>query len=202
MLSAVQEPAAVAAVTVVPLNVVSLPGSVRTGAFSSRLLDEIRQVWKPSAVLTDTCDLDALPFFNQDVEGEDDAPPRVRELRRGVADADALLIVTPEYNRSLPARVKNALDWCSRPHGACALTGKPVAVVTCSPAPSGGIVAYHHARQVLHAAGALPVGSKEFAVPNVFTCFDERGEFVENTVRDWLTELLTELSAAVTSGAR
>jgi chromate reductase, NAD(P)H dehydrogenase (quinone) len=179
------------------IHVLALGGSLRAASFSSRLLQELCRLGAPELSIEPLDGLDRLPFFNQDQEGEDDAPDAIRRLRATVLAADALLVVTPEYNRSVPATIKNVVDWCSRPHDQGCLLGKPVAIVTASPGPSGGLLAFHHLRQILHAAGATPVGSKELAIPAVFKCFDERGEFCDDTVRGWLAQLLRELRAGV-----
>jgi chromate reductase len=185
------------------VQVLAFPGSLRTGAFTTRMLDELLRIAPPELSMERFEGLEQLPYFNQDVEGVDEAPESVRTLRQAVTDADVLLIVTPEYNRSAPATIKNLIDWCSRPHGEGVLTGKPVAVVTASPGPSGGLLAFHHIRQMVHAAGATPIGSKEFAIPGIYRAFDESGAFADEMVRGWLHALLGEIRehAATRAGA-
>jgi chromate reductase len=180
-----------------PIRVLALGGSLRAGAFSTRLLEAMVEIAAPRLAVELHGGLELLPYFNQDDEGEESAPESVRQLREQLREADALLIVTPEYNRSVPATIKNALDWCSRPHGSGSLLGKPVAIVAASPGPSGGLLALHHLRQVVHAAGAVTVGTKELAIPSVYKCFDADGAFADETVRGWLAQLLAELRASV-----
>ena len=93
-----------------PIRVLALGGSLRAGAFSTRLLEAMVDIAAPKLAVEVHGDLEQLPYFNQDDEGEESAPAPVRELRSQLREADALLIVTPEYNRSVPATIKNALD--------------------------------------------------------------------------------------------
>ena len=108
--------------------------------------------------------LAAIPPYNEDDDTADRRRRAVRELREAIADADALLIATPEYNSSIPGQLKNALDWASRPHGEAALKNKPVAVVGASAGMFGAVWAQAELRKVLAASGArvldaeLPVG--------------------------------------------
>lgn len=88
-----------------------------------------------------------LPLYNEDLEAE--APAAWTRLRQEIASADAVLFVTPEYNRSVPAGLKNAIDVGSRPYGKAAWSGKPAAVITASPGGIGGFGANHHLRQSL-----------------------------------------------------
>jgi chromate reductase len=114
-------------------------------------------------------DLDRVPFYHADVEAAG-VPVAVRELREAVADADALVIVTPEYNGTVPGMLGNAVDWLSRPTGESVLRSKPVVVLSASPSRYGGIRAAEHLRTVLGYIGAdvAPVG---VSVPRAHQCF-------------------------------
>jgi chromate reductase len=124
-----------------------------------------------------------LPHFDQDFEA---APPAqwVR-FRQEVAAADAVLFVTPEYNRSIPGALKNAVDVGSRPYGSSVWNGKPGAVISLSPGAIGGFGANHHLRQSLVFLN-VPLLSQEAYIGNAFALFDESGELVNEGTAEFL----------------
>lgn len=124
-----------------------------------------------------------LPHFDQDFEA---APPAqwVR-FRQEVAAADAILFVTPEYNRSIPGALKNAVDVGSRPYGSSVWNGKPGAVISLSPGAIGGFGANHHLRQSLVFLN-VPLLSQEAYIGNAFALFDESGELVNEGTAEFL----------------
>jgi chromate reductase len=125
----------------------------------------------------------------------------VLELRDAIAQADAMLIATPQYNASLPGQLKNALDWASRPYASNALRGKPVAVIGASPSPSGAARAQAEARVVLSAIGA-EVLDAELAVARVSEQFDDNGQLAALAHRRDLKKLLERLVAAARDANR
>lgn len=135
------------------MNILVLVGSLRVGSFTKAVAHTAAaQAQARGMDVTVAEHLDALPFFNQDLEEQ---PGReVEALREAVTAADALLVLTPEYNGSIPAVLKNAIDWLSRPHGVGAISGKPAAVMGVSPSPRGAQWAAEDARKVLGVAGA------------------------------------------------
>lgn len=126
-----------------------------------------------------------LPLYNPDVE--DQAPDAWQAFRAAVKTADALLIVTPEYNRSMPGALKNAIDVGSRPYGASVWTGKPAAVISASPGSIGAFGANHHVRQSLAHMGA-PAMPHEAYIAAAHTLFDEFGELTNEATRAFLTD--------------
>ena len=104
--------------------------------------------------------LDDLPLYNQDLEGE--MPKSVVQFKAEIAAADALLLVTPEHNRSIPALLKNAIDWGARPHGQNSWSGKPAAITGASPGALGAAMAQTHLRQVLGILGVLVMGGEAY----------------------------------------
>lgn len=136
------------------MSVLVLTGSARTGSYT-RALGEAVAAAVPGAVLAPR--LTALPYFDQDLETT--PPADVAALRAQVEAADALVVVTPEYNGTIPGLLGNAVDWLSRPYGAGALRGKPVIAVAASPGATGGARAVVALRTVLANAGAELVGS-------------------------------------------
>jgi chromate reductase len=104
--------------------------------------------------------LDDLPLYNQDLEGE--MPKSVVRFKAEIAAADALLFVTPEHNRSIPALLKNAIDWGARPYGQNSWSGKPAAITGASPGAPGAAVTQMHLRRVLGVLGVLVMGGEAY----------------------------------------
>ncbi|MBV9516349.1 MAG: NAD(P)H-dependent oxidoreductase [Mycobacteriaceae bacterium] len=134
-----------------------------------------------------------LPFYNEDTDTPADVPASVTHLRKAVADTDAILVVTPEYNGSIPGVLKNAIDWLSRPYGRSALNGKPLAVIGTSLGQYGGVWAHDETRKsfgiagahVVHVSFSLPATKLEGKPPR------DNAEVVD-TVNDVLTKLAAE----------
>jgi NAD(P)H-dependent FMN reductase len=95
-----------------------------------------------------------LPHYNEDIDTPADVPASVTDIRAAVAEADAILVVTPEYNGSIPGALKNALDWLSRPYGRSVLNGKPLAVIGTSQGQYGGVWSHDETRRTFGIAGA------------------------------------------------
>jgi chromate reductase, NAD(P)H dehydrogenase (quinone) len=104
--------------------------------------------------------IDDLPLYNQDLEAE--LPASVVRLKAEIASADGILFVTPEHNRSIPAVLKNAIDWGARPYGQNSWAGKPAAIAGTSPGAIGSALAQQHLRQMLNAVGVLVMGSEVY----------------------------------------
>ena len=107
-----------------------------------------------------------MPFYNEDLDGEQ-VPAAAARLRAQVAEADRVLVVTPEYNGTMPAVLNNAIDWLSRPYGAGALVGKPFAVVGATPTPYGGKWAHQDTRRSAGIAGAVVLEHIEVSQPAI-----------------------------------
>jgi len=136
-----------------PTSVLILLGSLRAESTNRKLAHAVAE-HAPEGVEASVYEgLGELPFYDEDVEAAG-APESVAALRTAVQEADAVLVVTPEYNGTLPAVVKNAIDWLSRPYGAGALSGKPAAAIGTSMGQYGGVWAQDHARLALGIAGA------------------------------------------------
>ncbi len=133
-----------------------LVGSLRVDSVNRRVAELLRDE-APEGVVLDLVDgLDSVPFYNEDLD-QDSVTPAVILLRERVAAADRVLVVTPEYNGTMPAVINNALDWLSRPYGAGALVGKPFGVVGVTPTPYGGTWAHADTLRSAGIAGATPV---------------------------------------------
>ena len=137
-------------------RILVLVGSLRAGSLNRRLAETLREQ-APAGVTVEIAEhLDRLPFYNEDLDGET-PPEAAAELREKVAVADRILAVTPEYNGTMPAVLKNAIDWLSRPYGAGALKGKPFGVIGATPTPYGGKWAHAEVARAAGIAGAVVV---------------------------------------------
>jgi chromate reductase len=137
-------------------RLLGLPGSLRRNSYSLAVLGGIQAELGAAAEL-EIRDL-RLPLYDQDEDGPT-TPAIVREFRRAIAESDGVVIATPEFNHGIPGVLKNALDWASRPHGQSVLIGKPVLVISASPAFTGGVRAQAQANETLLAIQArLPAG--------------------------------------------
>jgi NAD(P)H-dependent FMN reductase len=154
----------------VNIRILALVGSLRAGSYNQQLA-EAAVKYAPDGVDVDIFDdLAHVAFYNEDI----DRPGAVAAadwLRVEVQSADALLLVTPEYNGSIPASLKNAIDWISRPYGAGVISGKPLAVIGVSNGRYGGVWAHDDARKVASIAGANVLDDVTLSVPDGATRF-------------------------------
>lgn len=179
-------------------KILGIAGSLRRESFNRKLLAAAAGHLPERVELSVWHGLGQLPLFNEDAEPEP-VPIAVADLRRAVAEADGLLIATPEYNGSIPAPLKNAVDWASRPYGEGVLTGKPVAVIGASVTPYGAAWAQQELRKALGIAGAKVVDG-HLPVPEAFRQFDDVGALIDVDIRDSLRELLTSLRGLIGTG--
>ena len=135
-----------------------------------------------------------LPLYNQDLEGE--LPPSVVRFKAEIAAADGLLFVTPEHNRSIPAVLKNAIDWGARPYGRNSWNGKPAAITGTSPGALGAALAQVHLRQILGALGALVIGGEAYISlkPGVV---DANGTITDENTRGFLKAFVDQFAGFV-----
>lgn len=174
------------------MRVLGISGSLRAGSHNRRALLEIEELLPAGAELELFEGLKAVPPYDED--DDDGTSEAVAALREAIARADAILIATPEYNSSVPGQLKNAVDWASRPAGAGALFGKPVAVVGASTGAFGAVWAQAELRKVLAAAGARLVDA-ELAVGHADRRLEERGELLDEGLREQAAELVEALLA-------
>jgi len=165
---------------------------LRNDSYNSLLLERAREALPSDASLLIWNGLRDLPHYDQDEDTIDDPHHAVAHLRAAIAEADAVLFVTPEYNGSIPGVLKNAIDWASRPKGDAALKGKPVAAISASTGQFGGVWAQADLRRVLGIAGARVV-DMEFAVPKVHEAHESEHGLVHPDARESLEAVLEEL---------
>jgi chromate reductase len=181
-----------------PIRILGLSGSLRRGSHNTSLLRAAAKSL-PSGVELEVYDgLRDLPHYDADLDVEP-TPEAVARLREAIADADGVLIATPEFNGSIPGPLKNALDWASRPFPDNALKGKPVSVIGASTGLFGAVWAQAETRKVLGIIGA-DVLDGELPVGQAHSAFGEDGHLAEPDLRAALDELLGVLAARV--GAR
>jgi chromate reductase len=176
------------------MKVLAISGSLRRDAYSTRLAEAAADLLPEGWSFELFQGLSAIPNFDQDLEGSDPEP--VIDLRQKIDAADALLIVTPEYNATMPGGLKNAIDWASRPHGDSALAGKPAAIVSSSPMPFGGVWANQQVRKSFTITGT-PAVETELAVGKVDQKIDDGGKLADEATAEALRSLLAELAADV-----
>jgi chromate reductase, NAD(P)H dehydrogenase (quinone) len=176
------------------MKILAIAGSLRRESHNRRLLVAAGTLLPPDVDFELFEDLKAVPPYDEDDDLEP-APPAVSRLRAAIADADALLIATPEYNSSIPGQLKNALDWASRPIATNVLRNKPVAVVGASTGAFGAVWSQAELRKILAATGAR-VLDVELAVGHAAERFDEQGRLADESVREQLNETLDALVGA------
>jgi chromate reductase, NAD(P)H dehydrogenase (quinone) len=177
------------------MRVLGLSGSLRRDSYNSMLLRSAAELL-PAGVELEVYDgLKAIPPYDADDDGPD-APEPVTRLRDALAEVDAVLVATPEYNASIPGALKNALDWVSRPHATNPLRGKPTAVVGASTGMFGAVWSQAEMRKTLQTIGARVV-DRELPVSEADERFDVDGRLDDDDLRELYGEILAELAAAV-----
>jgi chromate reductase, NAD(P)H dehydrogenase (quinone) len=151
------------------IRIVGISGSLRGASFNTALLKLLKEKAAPE-ISIDVVTLEHIPFYNEDF---DKAPqlPTVAEFRNRIEISDGVLIATPEYNHGIPGVLKNALDWASRPHSNSCFKGKPVSIISSSPAFTGGVRAQYQLREALIAMYAHLVMGPEVVIGGVNTKF-------------------------------
>ncbi|MCV7063100.1 NAD(P)H-dependent oxidoreductase [Mycolicibacterium vaccae] len=175
-------------------TVLVLVGSLRAASVN-RQLAELALETAPDGVVFDWFDrLGELPYYNEDIDTDDVAEP-VTALRAAAARADAALVITPEYNGTIPGVLKNAIDWLSRPYGAGALKDKPLAVVGAALGRYGGQWAHDDTRKSFGIAGPRVVEGLELSIPSA--TLDGRHPREQAEVVDRLRDIVGKLVAEI-----
>ena len=175
-----------------PLLILGIAGSIREGSFN-RFALRAAQGLVPAGAKLETFDIKGLPGFSQDEEAT--PPAQVVELKKRVRDADAILLVTPEYNYSVPGVLKNAIDWASRPYGDSAWARKPVAIMGASVGTLGTARAQYHLRQMFVFLNMFAVNQPEVMISNAHKYFDADGNLTDDVAKKLISQLLEELVA-------
>lgn len=162
-------------------------GSIAEKSINRRLAKALVKL-APSSLELREIPIKQLSFYSYDYD--QDYPPAARDFKQSILDSDAILIVTPEYNRSLPGVLKNAIDWASRPYGQNAFSGKPVGIIGASIGAIGTAVAQSHLRGVLGFCNAVVMGQPEAYITMKPGLIDENFEVTVDSTREFLTEYM------------
>jgi len=174
------------------MKVAVLTGSLRQESYSRKMGRALVKLAPPGMNLS-IVEIGDMPHYNEDVES--DPPAVLTRFRERIAASDAVLFVTPEFNRSMPGMLKNALDVGSRPWGKSVWSGMPAAVISMSQGQLGGFGAHHHLRQVLVAVNLATMPHPEAYIGGSAKLFDKAGELVDESTRDFMTDFLAAFRA-------
>jgi chromate reductase len=173
-------------------NVAVFVGSLRKESLNRKLANALISM-APQSLKLDIVEIGSLPLFNQDHEA--DPPQAARHFKQQLQAADAVLFVTPEYNRSVPGALKNAIDVASRPYGQSAWDGKPGAVISLSPGAIGGFGANQHLRQSMVFLNVPMMQQPEAYIGGGGNLFDDKGNITNDTTREFVEKFLQAFSA-------
>lgn len=176
------------------IRILGLAGSVRDHSYNRSLLKSAEQLI-PKGVVLDIYDLSSIPLYNQDAELA--MPEAVSNLKNKIASSDAVLFACPEYNFSVPAILKNAIDWASRPYGKNSWANLPAAIVGASVGAFGTVRAQAHLRQILAAVDMEVINKPEVLINLARERFDGDSNLKDQTSRDLLRSLLEKLVLSV-----
>jgi len=175
-------------------SVAVIVGSLRKESFSLKIAKALAKV-APSSLKLDIVTLHGLSFFNQDLEAT--PPADWLKLRETVQKSDAVLFVSPEYNRSVPGVLKNAIDVGSRPYGKSSFLGKPTGIVANSPGPLGGVAAAMHLKALLPGITGPIMQQPEIYLNGVGDAFDDKGELTKEALEKVLKAYIDACAAWV-----
>jgi chromate reductase, NAD(P)H dehydrogenase (quinone) len=169
------------------LDVAVIVGSLRRDSINLKVANALAAL-APEALKLSIVEIGHLPIYNQD--GDENPPAEWTAFRERIKAADAVLFVTPEHNRSVPAALKNALDVGSRPYGKNAWSGKPGAVVSATPGAMGGFGANHHLRQSLVFLNVPTMAQPEVYLGGADKLFDASGTLINDGTRKFLESFM------------
>jgi len=172
------------------LAILGISGSGRKRSFNTALLEAAKQLLPQNATL-EVVDVSRLPLYNQDLEQE--MPEEVKELKKKIRGADAILFATPEHNYSITAVLKNAIEWGNRPPRDASWSGKPAAIISASTSLRGGARAQLHLRQIMIDLNMYPINRPLLLVANAKDKFDESLKLTDEETRQTLREVLSSL---------
>jgi chromate reductase, NAD(P)H dehydrogenase (quinone) len=177
-----------------PYNVVVIVGSIRKVSFTLKVANALAKL-APDTIKLNVTTLNDISFFNQDLEA---APPADwLAFREKLQKSNGVLFVTPEYNRSIPGVLKNAIDVGSRPYGKSSFLGKPIGIVSNSPGPLGGVSAAKQLQNILPGISGPILGQPETYLTGIGDAFDDKGELVKEVLKPVLKQYIDAFAAFV-----
>jgi NAD(P)H-dependent FMN reductase len=184
-------------------NIIGLCGSLRRASFNLMLLHAAAEA-APSGTSIEIESIREIPLYDGDVEAEHGIPPAVQHLKNRIAGADGLLIVTPEYNNSVPGVLKNAIDWLSRPSSDIGrvFRGRPVAVMGATPGPAGTALSQAAWLPVLRTLGMRPWFEGRVLVSGASKIFDSHGRVADAATEDRIRTFVEGFAAFVEAQRR
>jgi chromate reductase, NAD(P)H dehydrogenase (quinone) len=170
------------------LRVLGFAGSLRQASYNRSLL-RAAQAMAPEGMVIETFDLADVPLYNGDVEAQGD-PPGVAAFKQAITGADAVLMVTPEYNHGVPGVMKNAVDWASRPPRQAVLDRKPVGIIGASPGMTGSARGQSQLRQAFAFTNSYCMPQPEILVFRAHEKFDAAGNLTDGSTAEHLVRYL------------
>lgn len=174
------------------MKVLGIVGSLRKDSFNRSLMNAF-VAQKPEGVEVEIGDIGSLPHFNQDDEAS--FPASAQTLKAQVEGADVIIIATPEYNRTIPGVLKNAIDWLSRPYGKNSFAGKKVLVVGASVGPIGASMAQYDLKKSLLHGNAIVYGQPEFFMGMAGSKFDTEGNLTDADTKGYIDNAWARITA-------
>lgn len=172
------------------LDVVVICGSLREGSYNAMVAQSLPDLAPDDMAIRFAPSFEEFPLYNADIQNSSGFPSEVTDFADAIRDADGIVVVTPEYNFSIPGGLKNALDWVSR-LDAQPFANKPVAIQSASPSPLGGGRVQYHLRQLMVFLDALVLNKPEIFVSDVAAKVDETtGELTDETTKKFLRQQL------------
>ena len=170
------------------IKILGIPGSIRKKSYNRYLLEAAKEL-KPENVEISIFDIGEIPMYDGDLD-RDGGPEPVNKFRSAIADADGILISTPEYNYSIPGVLKNAVDWASRPARESVLNMKPLAVMGTTGGMYGTIRAQIHMRQIAQSVNMMDMKRPELMIPKEQEKFDADGKLTDEAAREHLKKFM------------
>lgn len=183
-------------------TILGIAGSLREASYNRALLRAVVNL-APDDVVIEVGSIRDIPLYNGDVEANDGIPPSVAALKDRIAAADAVLLVSPEYNQSIPGVFKNAIDWCSRPASdqKRVFGGKPVGLIGATPGRGGTRLAQTAWLPVFRGVGLEPWFGRQLYVDGAAAAFDESGNLTSELIEKLVRQYIDDFAAHVLSRA-
>jgi chromate reductase len=177
-----------------PNSVVVIVGSLRKESFSLKIANALAKL-APDTLKLNVVTLHDISFFNQDLEAN--PPADWLAFRDKLQKSNGVLFITPEYNRSIPGVLKNAIDVGSRPYGKSSFLGKPIGIISNSPGPLGGVSAAKHLQNILPGISGPIMGQPEIYLNAVGDAFDDKGQCTKESLQKVLQQYLEAFAAFI-----